>query len=64
MHQNHSYNYFKKTLENKLENLDNNNNKIESIKKTKFHNFYETFTKYTEDEFERIIQASQKKKFG
>lgn len=57
-----SYNYFKKTLENKLESL--NNNKIESIKKTKFHNFDETFTKYTEDEFERIIQASQKKKFG
>lgn len=32
--------------------------------KTKFHNFDETFTKYTEEEFEDIILKSQKKKFG
>lgn len=39
---------------------------VQDIKdfKTKFHNFDETFTKYTEDEFEDIILASQKKKFG
>ena len=35
-----------------------------SIKRTGFHNFEETFTQYSEDEFERIIQNSQKAKFG
>lgn len=56
-----SYNYFKKVLENKLEELNSYDNKF---KKTKFHNFDETFTKYSEDEFEDIILLSQKKKFG
>lgn len=36
----------------------------DSIKRTRFHNFEETFTQYSEDEFERIIQNSQKAKFG
>lgn len=58
-----SYNYFKKTLENKLKVLSIKENKTE-FKKTKFHNFDETFTKYSEDEFEDIILESQKKKFG
>ena len=35
-----------------------------SIKRTGFHNFEETFNQYSEDEFERIIQNSQKAKFG
>lgn len=56
-----SYKYFKKVLECKLEELNDHDNKL---KKTKFHNFDETFTKYTEEEFEDIILKSQKKKFG
>ncbi|HGL5946351.1 TPA: hypothetical protein ACKFQ3_003887, partial [Clostridioides difficile] len=32
--------------------------------KTKFHNFNETFTKYTSDELDEIIKKSQKEKFG
>lgn len=54
-----SYNYFKKTLDNKLNDLDK-----QEFKKTNFHNFDETFTKYSEDEFENIVLESQKKKFG
>lgn len=54
-----SYKYFKKVLENKINNLDKR-----EIKRTKFHNFDETFTRYSEDEFEDIILKSQKKKFG
>ena len=33
-------------------------------RKTKFHNFDETFTNYSEDEFNNIVEISQKKKFG
>ena len=50
-----SYKYFKKVLENKINNLDKR-----EIKRTKFHNFDETFTRYSEDEFEDIILKSQK----
>lgn len=32
--------------------------------KTKFHNFNETFTKYTSDELDEIIKKSQKEKFS
>ncbi|EGT4599372.1 hypothetical protein DFW26_07900 [Clostridioides difficile] len=32
--------------------------------KTKFHNFNETFIKYTSDELDEIIKKSQKEKFG
>jgi plasmid replication initiation protein len=32
-------------------------------KKTKFHNFDETFTKYSEDELDEIIRKSQQEKF-
>jgi len=31
--------------------------------KTKFHNFEETFTKYSSEELEKLIEASQKEKF-
>lgn len=58
-----SYNYFKKILENKLNEINNAESKNE-FKKTKFHNFDETFTRYSEDEFEDMILESQKKKFG
>lgn len=33
------------------------------IKKTKFHNFEETFTKYTPEELDKIIEQSQRDKF-
>ncbi len=33
-------------------------------KKTKFHNFNETFTQYTSDELDEIIKKSQKEKFS
>lgn len=56
-----SYNYFKKVLKSKLEEIQN---KDEKYTQTKFHNFDETFTKYSEEEFENIILESQKKKFG
>ncbi|HBF7094790.1 TPA: replication initiation protein [Clostridioides difficile] len=41
------------------------NKKISEIprQKTKFHNFNETFTKYTTDELDDIISKSQKEKF-
>ena len=58
-----SYNYFKKTLENKLNNLEKNTEFKNEYQKTKFHNFDETFTKYTEEEFEELVLKSQKKKF-
>ena len=41
-----SYNYFKKTLENKLYDLSKKENQS-NLKKTKFHNFDETFTHYS-----------------
>ncbi len=57
-----SYNYFKKVLEAKIDKL--NTNKVnQSYKKTKFHNFDETFMKYDDDEFEEIIQKSQAAKY-
>lgn len=65
-----SYNYFKKTLENKLndyfENQSKkvNNSKNETVyKKTKFHNFDETFTQYESNELNKIIEKSQDEKF-
>lgn len=58
-----SYNYFKKTLDNKLNDLFTKENKNE-FKKTKFHNFDETFTRYSDDEFDELVLQSQKKKFG
>lgn len=41
-------------------NTTQNNN---TYKKTKFHNFNETFTQYTSDELDEIIKKSQKEKF-
>ena len=59
-----SYNYFKKTLENKLNELESNVTVNAEYNKTKFHNFDETFTQYSEDELDMIIENSQRKKFG
>jgi len=35
-----------------------------AIKKTKFHNFNESFNQYSSDEIDEIIKKSQKAKFG
>lgn len=57
-------------LEREQEKLNkNNNNKIDKVdktvpKKTKFHNFKESFGQYTSDELDEIIRKSQKAKFG
>ncbi len=56
-----SYFYFKTVLISKLEEIKKQN---EKYTQTKFHNFNETFTKYSEEEFEDMILKSQKKKFG
>lgn len=56
-----SYNYFKITLMDKLNSIEPKLN--DSIKKTKFHNFDETFTQYNKIELNNIIDKSQKEKF-
>ncbi|MGL5714638.1 MAG: replication initiation protein [Paraclostridium sp.] len=58
-----SYNYFKSVLNNKLEELDSSKNKT-SFKKTKFHNFDESFSQYSEDELDDIIEKSQREKYN
>lgn len=65
---NKSYKFFKPTLQNLLnthapmKNKDNYNDDI-VYKKTKFHNFNENFTQYSEDELNSIIDKSQREKF-
>ncbi|EQF22279.1 dnaD domain protein [Clostridioides difficile CD160] len=49
-----------KALQRNKKGQDNNNI---VYKKTKFHNFNETFTQYTSDELDEIIKKSQKEKF-
>ena len=39
------------------------NKSAEGYKKTKFHNFNETFTQYSAEELDRIIEKSQREKF-
>lgn len=56
-----SYNYFKKTLENKLNSKSDK--KIIPSGKTRFHNINQTFNKYSPDELEKILIESQKDKF-
>lgn len=61
-----SYNYFKKTLENKIDTLVSSQNKtVNKVinKKNSFHNFNETFTQYSPEELDSIIEKSQKEKF-
>ena len=45
------------------EHNNKSNNKNTNVSKTSFHNFDETFTKYTSDELDAIIEKSQKEKF-
>ena len=57
-----SYNYFKKTLENKIN--DNKNKPISNKTiKTRFHNINQTFNKYDDEELEKNLINSQKGKF-
>ncbi|MGL4914334.1 MAG: replication initiation protein [Romboutsia sp.] len=60
-----SYNYFKKILENKIDELILGKSKENKgrYNKTKFHNFTETYTKYSDDELDDIIENSQKQKY-
>jgi plasmid replication initiation protein len=57
-----SYNYFKKTLENKLNNKQSKTIKTPTVK-TRFHNINQTFNQYSPDELEKILLESQKDKF-
>ncbi|AXU54378.1 TPA: hypothetical protein ACGFEM_002017 [Clostridioides difficile] len=59
-----SFKYLK-TVYNNDDNFRKNKSKSTSeTKKTKFHNFNETFTQYTSDELDEIIKKSQKEKFS
>ena len=56
-----SYNFFKKTLENKIKSLSKK--KTVPAIKTRFHNINQTFNQYSPDELEKILLESQKDKF-
>ncbi|CEP41620.1 putative replication initiator protein [[Clostridium] sordellii] len=58
-----SYNYFKKTLENKINDIQNKKDKPKSVN-TRFHNINQSFNKYNAEELERMLIESQKSKFG
>lgn len=60
-----SYSYFKKTLENKIDTLVSGQSKTnkDTYKKTAFHNFTETFTQYSPDELEDMIEKNQREKY-
>ncbi|CEN31416.1 replication initiation protein [Paraclostridium sordellii] len=57
-----SYNYFKKTLENKINDIQNKKDKTKSVN-TRFHNINQSFNKYNAEELERMLIESQKSKF-
>lgn len=57
-----SYNYFKKTLENKINNNRKKSNEFKNTK-TRFHNINQTFNKYSSDELEKMLFENQKNKF-
>ena len=58
---------FVKVLENSYKDNTNDTkkpiNNNEKSKKTKFHNFNETFTQYSSEEMDEIIRKSQREKF-
>lgn len=60
-----SYNYFKATLTNKINDLErlNSNKSVPKIN-TRFHNITQTYNKYDSDELVDILNKSQKNKFG
>lgn len=47
----------------KSKNISNTSNNAIGYKKTKFHNFDETFTQYSAEELDLIIEKSQREKF-
>ena len=49
--------------ENINKSVSTKNTSGDTYKKTKFHNFNETFTQYTPEELDEIIEKSQKEKF-
>ncbi|MVO70803.1 RepB family plasmid replication initiator protein [Paeniclostridium sordellii] len=57
-----SYNYFKKTLENKINDIQNKKDKPKSVN-TRFHNINQSFNKYNAEELERMLIENQKSKF-
>ena len=57
-----SYNYFKKTLENKIKDNLSGLNKSKTSK-TRFHNINQTFEKYSAAELENMLLESQADKF-
>lgn len=57
-----SYNYFKKTLENKINDIQNKKDKSKSVN-TRFHNINQNFNKYNAEELEQMLIESQKSKF-
>lgn len=52
-----------KTKENLNKKVSTSTSDTDTYKKTKFHNFNETFTQYTPEELDKIIEKSQKEKF-
>lgn len=57
-----SYNYFKKTLENKIEKENGNTKGTIKPVKTRFHNINKTFEKHGE-KLEEVLHENQKDKF-
>ncbi|WP_270519932.1 replication initiation protein [Paraclostridium sordellii] len=57
-----SYNYFKKTLENKINDIQTKKDKSKSVN-TRFHNINQNFNKYNAEELEQMLIESQKSKF-
>ncbi|MGL4803486.1 MAG: replication initiation protein [Cetobacterium sp.] len=58
-----SYNYFKKVLEDKLKSQKSNVIRLnESKPKTKFHNVNQSYSKYKEDELEKMLLENQRNK--
>lgn len=55
----------KHNIKNKTNNsISKNNGTIQKVSKNRFHNENQTFTKYTPEELEKILQESQKGKFN
>ena len=58
-----AYNYFKKTLNNKLAKANSASNKAIPSVKTRFHNINQSFNKYSPEELEKMLLESQRDKF-
>lgn len=58
-----SYNYFKQTLNNKINEFTSNKDVNTEYKKNKFANFTQTIDQYSDDELHDIIEKSQREKY-